>query len=247
MSENSSPPPVTPPYPTPVDPNNDTGDAILPDPLLESGSFIDADQNEAEPETPPNQQRQPIPEGEQGSGSGIASEPISVAAPADGSAGPTRPPMKRNLEEMAKRPDWLPENWTIDLRVRSSGATAGSIDRYYRDPSGKKFRSKNEVMHYLETGNKLKRKPNSDAEATPSESPGSKKQKKSSSKRKKSEALKFDFLNPPAAVSWTCTNAPQETWTARVDNKRVPESRQREWAAAFQHVTEPKGNEGTSN
>ncbi|KAL2511041.1 MBD domain-containing protein [Abeliophyllum distichum] len=64
-----------------------------------------------------------FPKGEQGSGSGIASEPISVAAPADGSAGPTRPPMKRNLEEMAKRPDWLPENWTIDLRVRSSGAT----------------------------------------------------------------------------------------------------------------------------
>ncbi|CAI9785849.1 unnamed protein product [Fraxinus pennsylvanica] len=204
--------------PTPVDPNNDIGDLILPDPLLDSGSFIDADQNEAEPMTPPKkQQHQQISEDEQGSGSGIATEPISVAAAVDGSAGSTRPPTKRNLEEMSKRPSWLPETWTIDLRVRSSGATAGTIDRYYRDPSGKKFRSKNEVMHFLETGNKIKRKPY-DAEATPSKSPGSKKQKKSASKRKKSEALKFDFENRPSAVSGICTNAPEETWTASVDN-----------------------------
>lgn len=250
MSENASTSPVQPQYPAPnptlVDPNNDTGDVILPDPLLESGSFIDADQNEAEPETPPNHQQQPIAEEEQGSGSGIAAEPISVAPPTDGSAGPTRPSIKRNLEEMAKRPSWLPDTWTIDLRVRSSGATAGTIDRYYRNPAGKKFRSKNEVMNFLETGSKKTKKPN-DAEATPSKSPGNKKQKKSSSKRKKSEALKFDFENPPTAVSWICTNAPEETWTARVDNKRVAESRQREWAAAFEHATQPKLSEGASN
>lgn len=134
MSENESPSSPVPTQdlatnPTPFDPNNDIGDVIPPDPLLDSGSFIDADQNEAEPVTPPDQQHQPTSEDEQGSGSGIAAEPISVAAPADGSAGPTRPPMKRNLEEMSKRPSWLPETWTIDLRVRSSGATAGSIDR----------------------------------------------------------------------------------------------------------------------
>lgn len=128
-------------------------------------------------------------------------------------------------------------------------------------------------MNFLETGSKKTKRPN-DAEATvsknkfldwgrvtfqtlhidcinlfvqPSKSPGSKKQKKSSSKRKKSEALKFDFEKPPTAVSWICTNAPEETWTARVDNKRVAESRQREWAAAFEHVTQPKPSEGASN
>ncbi|KAL2511040.1 Methyl-CpG-binding domain-containing protein 5 [Abeliophyllum distichum] len=160
---------------------------------------------------------------------------------------PTKAPASATTEATTKAPETT-EATTKALAITEATTKALATTEYYRDPSGKKFRSKNEVMHYLETGNKLKRKPNSDAEATtPSESPGSKKQKKSSSKRKKSEAIKFDFLNPPTAVSWTCTNAPQETWTARVDNKRVPESRQREWAAAFQQVTEPKGNEGTSN
>ncbi|KAK8536144.1 hypothetical protein V6N13_009522 [Hibiscus sabdariffa] len=43
-------------------------------------------------------------------------------------------------------------NLTKD-RVRSSGATAGLVDKYYVDPSsGRKFRSRKEVLYYLETG-----------------------------------------------------------------------------------------------
>ncbi|KAL2512017.1 Methyl-CpG-binding domain-containing protein 5 [Abeliophyllum distichum] len=91
-----------------------------------------------------------------------------------------------------KRPPWLPANWTIELKKRSAGRSAGNIDKYYFDPSGLKFRSKNEVLHFLATGNRLKRKSNSDAETMSCEGPGSHKEKRTSSKRKTSEALSSD-------------------------------------------------------
>ncbi|KAI3461267.1 hypothetical protein Pfo_017930 [Paulownia fortunei] len=109
---------------------------------------------------------------------------------------------RRNPEEMAKRPSWLPEDWKIDLRVRSSGATAGLIDRYYVEPSGqRKFRSKIEVLHFLETGNKPKRKSTSETDTGPSGSPVSQKQKKSSTKRKRSEALNSDITHRPYVLN----------------------------------------------
>lgn len=87
-----------------------------PDPLLSAGSFIDPngpDPAEPSPEFPP--------------GMVIAAQPISIVAP-DGT--PAKPATaRRNPEEMSKRPSWLPDDWKIDLRVRSSGATAGMIDR----------------------------------------------------------------------------------------------------------------------
>ncbi|KAL2537143.1 Methyl-CpG-binding domain-containing protein 5 [Forsythia ovata] len=91
-----------------------------------------------------------------------------------------------------KRPPWLPANWTIELKKRSAGCSAGNTDKYYFDPSGLKFRSKNEVLHFLATGNRLKRKSNSDAEIMPCEGPGSHKEKRTSSKLKTSEALSSD-------------------------------------------------------
>ncbi|XP_022857757.1 uncharacterized protein LOC111386878 [Olea europaea var. sylvestris] len=77
---------------------------------------------------PPNQQHQPIFEEEQRSSSSTIVELILVAPSTDGLDGTIRPPIKRNLEEMAKRPSWLSNGWMIDLRVRSSRATAGTID-----------------------------------------------------------------------------------------------------------------------
>ncbi|KAG8371143.1 hypothetical protein BUALT_Bualt13G0056100 [Buddleja alternifolia] len=178
-------------------PSDQPDESISPDPLLKSGSFIDADRNDAVEES--GEQQQPdeqSPNVEFPPGTVIAAQPISMVLPGECTpeAAAPRSVRRRDPEEMSKKPTWLPEDWTIDLKVRTSGATAGLIDRYYVEPSEQKrrFRSKNEVLHFLETGNKLKRKPNSEADVEPSASPGSRKQRKSSGKGKKSEVLSSD-------------------------------------------------------
>ncbi|KAK6138147.1 hypothetical protein DH2020_028083 [Rehmannia glutinosa] len=229
--------------------------SIPPDPLLGSDSFIDPGRTDAGAESPEYQKHEHTPNVEFAPGVVIAAEPISMLRPGESSVEePPRSVRRRNPEEMAKRPSWLPEDWKIDLKVRSSGASAGLIDRvsvlsisianiswfrnllamlldppkrlilrpsnlsfiawewelkfearspggyagkvdkYYVEPTGqRKFRSKNEVLHFLETGNKKKRKPTSEADAAPSE------QKKSSTKRKKPEAVKSDIKHPEYA------------------------------------------------
>ncbi|XP_042041741.1 methyl-CpG-binding domain-containing protein 5-like [Salvia splendens] len=100
-------------------------------------------------------------------------EPISYFIPGEAPAEPApRAAQRRDPEE---RPSWLPENWTTELRRRSSGATAGQTDRYYIEPTGKRrFRSKLEVLRFLETGSsKPKRKAPSATETTASRSPAS--------------------------------------------------------------------------
>ncbi|XP_073142330.1 methyl-CpG-binding domain-containing protein 6-like [Henckelia pumila] len=139
----------------------------------------------------PEDQRHPM-EGGFESMPVIDAVPISMVAPDDDLAEPTTKVVKRrSMEEMAKKPEWLPEDWKIDLRVRTSGASTGLIDRYFFDPSGRKFRSKHEVLHFLGTGKKLKR----NADNVPS---GSKKSKKPSS-------IPSDILNNVQA------NSPQRT------------------------------------
>lgn len=101
------------------------------DPLLDSGSYIDPGRNEsgAGTETAPESPNHQLPEF--APGVVIAAEPISMYVPGEGSAEatPRTPVRRRNPDEMLKRPSWLPENWTIDLKVRASGVTAGLIDR----------------------------------------------------------------------------------------------------------------------
>ncbi|KAL3850271.1 hypothetical protein ACJIZ3_012153 [Penstemon smallii] len=127
---------------------------IPPDPLLYSGSFLD-------PDRPKTQQSEQSPYTPFPPGTVIAAVPISMVAPEDISSSAPKAATRRSAEEMAKRPNWLPNDWKIELKVRSSGATAGLIDRYYIEPSGeRKFRSKNEVLHFLETGSKRKKSSN---------------------------------------------------------------------------------------
>ncbi|XP_060966754.1 methyl-CpG-binding domain-containing protein 7 isoform X3 [Cannabis sativa] len=48
----------------------------------------------------------------------------------------------------------LPDGWIIETKVRTSGATAGRIDRYYVEPgTGRQFRSSREVERHLKETN----------------------------------------------------------------------------------------------
>ncbi|KAL7127086.1 hypothetical protein ABFS83_14G231000 [Erythranthe nasuta] len=175
-------------------------DPTSPDPLLDSGAFIDPDRNNSGAESPENQQDEDNAENVNFEpGVVIAAEPISMLRPGESSVETTaRAVRRRDPDEMLKRPSWLPEDWKIDLRVRSSGATAGLIDRYYVEPTGnRKFRSKNEVVHYLETGSKLKRKSTPETDAEVSETPPAAPKEKSSGKRKKSKPLNSDNIPSP--------------------------------------------------
>ncbi|KAM3202153.1 hypothetical protein P3L10_029777 [Capsicum annuum] len=89
--------------------------------------------------------------------------------------------VNRSVEVNVKRSSWLLEDWKFETKVRTNGASAGAVDNYYYEPvSGKRFRSKPDVLHFLEMGGRCKRSTGGDA--TPSETPNSKKQKKSSRK-----------------------------------------------------------------
>ncbi|XP_075520030.1 methyl-CpG-binding domain-containing protein 6-like isoform X2 [Primulina tabacum] len=191
MAEPETPSPIPQPQ-SPVSVSGEPLDeSIQDDPLLGSGSFIDPGRNDSTVECPAPERNESNGDPEFASDSVIDAKPISMLAPGENwSEAVPKAPKVRDPEEMAKRPSWLPDDWNIELRVRSSGATAGTIDRYYVAPSGKrKLRSKNEVLRFLAPGGEAKRKSNSVTDAGPSESPGSQKKPKSSSKRKKARAV----------------------------------------------------------
>ncbi|XP_047319129.1 methyl-CpG-binding domain-containing protein 5-like [Impatiens glandulifera] len=114
-------------------PASDGGDPIQEDPLLKSGSFIEPTFKDDHPAR---------------NGDVQSPNPLHEAEPS--SAQSKRPFKPVSAPE---RPDWLPEGWGFDFRIRNSGVSAGTYDRYYIDPvSNRRFRSKKEVEHYLETG-----------------------------------------------------------------------------------------------
>ncbi|KAJ6846442.1 methyl-CpG-binding domain-containing protein 13 [Iris pallida] len=68
-----------------------------------------------------------------------------------------RPP--RAISAAERRPDWLPDDWRMDVRWRKDNERA---DRYFICPrSGKVFRSKPEVMRYLNPDSYPSSHPNS--------------------------------------------------------------------------------------
>ncbi|MCO5610932.1 hypothetical protein L7F22_065177 [Adiantum nelumboides] len=65
------------------------------------------------------------------------------------------PPSGSNIacRYITESPAWLPPGWITEVQTRQSGTTAGTRDKYYKDlVSGRRFRSKNEVIYYLQTG-----------------------------------------------------------------------------------------------
>ncbi|KAJ8636746.1 hypothetical protein MRB53_011013 [Persea americana] len=75
--------------------------------------------------------------------------------------------LKRKTEERdelwSQRPDWLPEGWTMNVKVWKDGATAGIRDRYYYEPrTSHRFRSRKEVEKFIQIGENSKPTPSSD-------------------------------------------------------------------------------------
>ncbi|OWM68803.1 methyl-CpG-binding domain-containing protein 6-like [Punica granatum] len=253
------------PHLNPADSDRFAG-TLPPDPLLQSGCFIDAtattsgetlvagadmpSSNGADAATPiPGRRSDRAVRGSPPSGAPKSSsnggEPVTATAEsaADGSED-SKPKRRRRLTVGERRvaagetPDWLPSGWIVEDRVRSSGATAGLVDKYYCDPvSGHVFRSKKEVLYFLETGTKRKKSADSsDVDTATGENSGSHK--------KASAALKappnFDFNDPPEKVTWVLTDSSEGSWAPCVNAKAVPESTVREWAAAFKFTSSKK-------
>ncbi|XP_017232255.1 uncharacterized protein LOC108206461 isoform X1 [Daucus carota subsp. sativus] len=136
-------------------------------------------------------------------------------------------------------------NWTMTSETQNSGASATNIDRYYIDPkTGQRFRSKAEVIRYLETGSKSK--PQSGANATPSETSGKQKEKSRGKQKEKSSSKKtgtgkkekqtgwnFDFENPPEETTWSLVDG---TWKPSIGGDPVPEETVQQWAETFELV-----------
>ncbi|XP_022155116.1 methyl-CpG-binding domain-containing protein 5-like [Momordica charantia] len=228
------------------DPTRPDLPSLPPDPLLDPGSFIDASSaartHRGDLHRTPNNPEPPSPSRR----SPLRAEPLPLNgrklppdAPAPGN-GDSPAPRKLSASKAtpdaspksvpSERPNWLPPGWVVQDRVRASGATAGTVDKYYFDPtSGRRFRSKIEVLYFLETGTLRKRKKDA-MSGDGSEEPKAKK----SSGSAKSAALNFDFCNVPEKVEWVLTDPSKEVWTPYIDNEKVPESTKREWVGAFQ-------------
>ncbi|KAJ8648635.1 hypothetical protein MRB53_001658 [Persea americana] len=141
------------------------------------------------------------------------------------------------METTSERPEWLPEGWKMEVRTRDSGKTKGMKDRFYYDPKNNhRFRSKKEVEYFLQTGtirrNTLKSKT---AGSAPNRSPSScfESPNQDGSILTQQSAVRFDFENHPAKVSWVLKNSSEGSWTPHIDNEEVPESIKRVWAAAM--------------
>lgn len=149
----------------------------------------------------------------------------------------------------------------IQYSKYEDGLSHLSCVQYYHDPvSGRRFRSKKEVLHFLETGT-IKKNANSEKTVSQNqklnwmkvvkycvifcltlfnflsyfwqsvEGSASKKQKKSSKKAR--PGVNFDFFDVPAKVEWVLTDSSQWSWTPFIGDHKVPESTAQEWAAAF--------------
>ncbi|GMH09415.1 hypothetical protein Nepgr_011256 [Nepenthes gracilis] len=56
------------------------------------------------------------------------------------------------VQDANKFPEWLPDGWTMEWKIRNSGSRKGTTYKCYMDPStGSKFYSKPEVSRYLKS------------------------------------------------------------------------------------------------
>ncbi|KAL0784944.1 hypothetical protein Bca101_001189 [Brassica carinata] len=149
----------------------------------------------------------------------------------------------KSRKRSAPLDSWLPDGWRVEDKVRTSGATAGSVDKYYYEPvTGRRFRSRTEVLYYLEHGTTPK-KGSKKADFNPDHLEG---QGRNKSSRKAKEQppppppprpLNFDFENAPEKVSWSMANSGDEAWSPFLGEDKVQDSVRLDWCAAFTAVT----------
>ncbi|GAB4860153.1 Methyl-CpG-binding domain protein 5 [Ancistrocladus abbreviatus] len=230
---------------------------LPPDPLLKSGAFIDPTTNgylqdppgfaeplrSTSPSTPihnPDYSDAAAPE------PGPASAPEATLQRGGNRKGRSEPSSEPSASETSETFDWLPPGWRVEFRIRSSGASAGTTDKYYMDPvSNRRFRSKKEVLFFLEFGHVKKKIANSDGDSPAKNNSVGQKRKKSGSKAAVSvENFKFDDV--PEKVKWELTDVHTGVWRPLLGSvQRVPETAKQEWAAAFTHLSLQNDSEPT--
>ncbi|CAH8296705.1 unnamed protein product [Eruca vesicaria subsp. sativa] len=195
-----------------------------PDPLLSTGSFISS---------PTTAGDGALPRGSEAIADEVNPSPSQQSD------------SKSRKRSAAPLDNWLPAGWRVEDKVRTSGATAGSVDKYYHEPiTGRKFRSRTEVLYYLEHGTTPKKgskKPkNTGSISDHLEGKGREKSSKKAEEQPLPPTLpplNFDFENPPEKVSWSMADAGEEAWTPFVGNDKVQDSVKRDWCTAFTVIT----------
>ncbi|XP_050233545.1 flocculation protein FLO11-like [Mercurialis annua] len=200
------------------------------DPLLQNGSFIDA--TPVKPSTDNDNSHQQ----EAANGGSVEPPPPTAATPLRSRR---KVPVYMAVALSSDSANWLSPGWVVEDRVRTAGATAGTVDKYYADPvSNRRFRSKKEVQYYLETGmlkpKKTKATENPEIDSSSTGSAGSKKSQKTN---KKAKVVKrnFDYVNVPEKVEWALTDAIQDKWTPSVGGQKVAESERQNWEFEMTH------------
>ncbi|XXG85075.1 hypothetical protein AAC387_Pa11g0236 [Persea americana] len=160
----------------------------------------------------------------------VGSEPSTV--PSETSKTPKRCPTVKITED---RPRWLLEGWAMEVRERTSMKWEGVRDRYYYDPTNHhRFRSKKEVERFLEMETLPKSNTKSKEVNPPSNTFSSPNQV--GSVLKQQSALRFDFKNPPAKVSWVLNNSAEGSWTPYINKEEVSESTRNSWRTTMEGI-----------
>ncbi|GAB2274373.1 Methyl-CpG-binding domain protein 5 [Dionaea muscipula] len=235
-------------------------DNLQPDPLLKSGAFIDLEANNgySESETrsyPTTSSREaPVeplrtirPSTPVHYSNAASPEPHGEPSPQVDQRGGSGPSSDPSLSEVL---DWLPPGWRVHSRVRASGASAGAKDKYYHHlESGRRFRSKKEVISFLGTGQETgqkKKRPSSSAGDSPAENGSQSKKSKKSATRVTAAVKKFNFDDVPAKVKWELTDIYEGSWRPSLGGgERVPEMTRQQWADTFTHLTMLNGGKPT--
>ncbi|RZC78763.1 hypothetical protein C5167_002960 [Papaver somniferum] len=108
----------------------------------------------------------PVDDGNLQTPTTVSTDPIANESTAKSKS--SKKPRKRGTKESKVKigliegpdlPDWLPEGWQLERKKRENGVNTGMVETFYYDPEkGRQFRSKSEVLLFLESGTRRKRK-----------------------------------------------------------------------------------------